>query len=98
VDLGNELLIIFCLDKHDHGFDITEDSSAVIAQTLEIIHTHVGEVLHLDIRMHGEQAGDCKRIRVSLCCKLQLHSQQLGCSANLKLIYLKALEPQDAQP
>ena len=56
MDLGDELFIIFRLHKHDHHLDIPEDSSAVITKALKIVHAHGGEVLHLDIRMLGEQA------------------------------------------
>jgi hypothetical protein len=47
VDLVDELSVVSGLDEHDHGFDVAENTSAVITEALEIVHPHRREVLDL---------------------------------------------------
>ena len=60
MNLGDQFLVFFGLDVHDHYLDVAENPGAVVTETLEVVDAHVREVLDLDIRVLREQAGDRK--------------------------------------
>ncbi len=58
----DQALIVLRLDVGDHHLDVAQNSGAVLAKSLQIVHAHLRKVLLLNLGVGREQAAKVNKV------------------------------------